>query len=136
MKKLLGLLAVAAVAPLLAACSGAGSGSSSDTSGAARVVERYLQAVVTADVNAIANLVCAAWEESAQIEAESFQSVTARLDGVTCEATGTDGAATVVSCKGNIVATYENEDQNISVADRPYLAVQEAGEWRMCGYKP
>jgi len=133
MKKLLGLAALTAAAVMLTACSGGGA---EDPSGAARVVEKYLQAVVMGDVNGIANLVCAAWEADAQIEAEAFLSVEATLEGVTCEVTGIDGANTVVACQGNIVATYDNENQNISVANRPYLAAQEGGEWRMCGYKP
>ena len=50
-------------------------------------------------------------------------------------AAGTDGAATLVNCKGNIAATYGNEVQKISLERQTYKVQQVGGEWRVCGYK-
>jgi hypothetical protein len=98
-------------------------------------VEDYLGAVVAKDFDQAAALSCAAWEEQAQMEVDSFGAVQTRLEGVDCQQTGTAGDAALVTCAGNIVATYNDEDQNITLAGRTYKAVQEGGEWRMCGYQ-
>ena len=71
MKKWLVILGLAAAAFGLAACS-AGEG---DDQAAARAVEQYLAALAAGDLNALANLVCAAWEEDARIETEAFLSL-------------------------------------------------------------
>ena len=36
-------------------------------------------------------------------------------------------------CNGNIVATYNNEDQQLDLSVRTYQVVQEGGEWLVCG---
>ena len=41
----------------------------------------------------------------------------------------------VVSCEGNIIATYSGEDAPFPLNARQYLSVEEGGEWRMCGYR-
>ena len=81
------------------------------------------------------SLSCASWESQAQTEADSMTAVTARLEGLACQESGKDGSTTLVTCKGKIVATYNNEDQDIPLDGRTYKVVQESNEWRMCGYK-
>ncbi|NMB55103.1 MAG: hypothetical protein GYA15_10425 [Leptolinea sp.] len=115
---------------LLSACTGAGS----SAAGPEKAVETYLNALVNQDVNRLVTVSCKAWEEKARLEADSFQAVKARLEGMTCSKAGEEGASVKVACTGKIVATYGNEDQEIPLDRRPYLVSQEGGEWRMCGY--
>ncbi len=101
----------------------------------AAAIESYVQAIIAQDQDALVSLSCAAWEEGALIDGNAFSGVTARLEGLNCEATGTDADYTIVSCQGTIIATYQGEDRPIDLAARAYLALQEGGEWRMCGYR-
>lgn len=122
---------LAALGLLLAGC---GSGATTDTGGAARVVEAYLGARVEQNLEQMTLLSCPAWEAQARLEAVSFQSMDASLEGVTCEASGSEGGNTLVDCQGKIVTTYQGEVREWSVSDHPYVVVQQDGEWRMCGY--
>jgi len=115
---------------LLSAC---GPATSSDP--AARAVEGYLTALVDKDSNRLAALSCTTWETNALMELDSFQAVQTRLDGLACETTGTDTGTTLVTCKGKIVATYNNEDQELDLSVRTYHVVQEGGEYLVCGYR-
>jgi len=124
------LFTLLVVSTLLAAC-GAQAGSSSP---AVQAVQTYLQALVAKDAAKLANQSCKAWESNATLEMDSFQAVTATLEGVSCQETGKNGSATLVNCKGAIVATYNNEKQNLDLSPRTYKVVQEGGEWRVCGY--
>ena len=126
------LVWLAVVGLLLAGCQ---SGDAGDTSGAARTVEAYLQARVEENVEQMTLLSCPAWEAQARLEAVSFQSMDASLDGVTCEAGAAQGGSTLVNCQGQIVTTYQGEVREWSVAEHPYVVVQQDGEWRMCGYE-
>jgi hypothetical protein len=121
-----------AAAFLLAACGGGGQAGGSNAAGA---VEGYLQALVAKDTVKLANQSCKDWESQATLEMDSFQAVTAVLEGVACKETGKDGSTTYVNCQGNIVATYNNEKQSLDLSPRTYKVVQEGGEWRVCGYK-
>lgn len=121
------LAALITLIALLAACQAGGSPS--------ETVEDYLQAVIDADWVQAVNLSCAAWEEGARTEANSFDSIEARLDGVSCSAEGTDGDIQGVTCQGVIVATYGAEDRQLTLQGRVYQVVLEGGEWRMCGYQ-
>jgi outer membrane lipoprotein-sorting protein len=98
-----------------------------------QAVEAYLNALVEKDANRLTTLACGEWEEEALLELDSFQAVSARLEGLACEQTGTDGDAALVLCNGNIVATYNNEDQQLDLSVRTYQVVQEGGEWLVCG---
>ena len=98
-----------------------------------QAVENYLNALVEKDANRLTALVCGEWEEEALIELDSFQAVTARLEGVACEQTGTDGATALVLCNGNIVASYNNEDLQLDLSVRTYQVVEEGGDWLVCG---
>ncbi|MBI5350787.1 MAG: hypothetical protein HZB77_15935 [Chloroflexi bacterium] len=102
--------------------------------GAAKAIENYLTTLTGKKLDAVKNASCAAWERDAKIDFDSFQAVTAKLDGMACQDAGKDGNFTLVNCKGKILVTYQNENQTLNLADKNYLAVQE-GEWKMCGYK-
>jgi hypothetical protein len=112
---------------ILAGCQAGGSPS--------RTVEDYLQAVVDGDWVQAVNLSCAAWEEGARTEANSFESVEAWLDGVACFPEETEGDIQGVTCQGVIMATYGVEDRELTLEGRVYQIVLESGEWRMCGYQ-
>ena len=99
----------------------------------ANAVENYLNALVAKDANRLTTLSCGEWEEDALLELDSFQAVTARLDGLACEQTGTDGETALVLCNGKIIATYNEEDQELDLSVRTYQVVQEGGEWLVCG---
>ena len=118
------------IAALLSAC---GPATSSDP--AARAVEGYFIALVDKDSNRLAALSCATWETNALMELDSFQAVQTRLDGLVCQTTGTDTGTALVTCKGKIVATYNNEDQELDLSVRTYHVVQEGGEYLVCGYR-
>lgn len=98
-----------------------------------QAVEDYLTALVEKDENRLTTLSCGDWEDDALLELDSFQAVTTRLEGLACEQTGTDGDTALVQCKGNIIATYNEEDQQLDLSTRTYQVVQEGGEWLVCG---
>ena len=111
---------------LLAACS---------SDGAPQAIEDYVQALVAKDADAMTNLSCADWEAGAQTELTSFEAVDVRLENLACATASSEGEYTLVHCTGTIYATYEGEDRPLDLSAKDYLAVQEGGEWRMCGYK-
>jgi len=126
-RKLLLILAmVLTVNLLLTACA-------SKIAAPVEAVNKYLNALVEKDAERLPTLVCSDWEDDALIELDSFQAVTARLDNVSCELTGSDGDTALVNCKGNIVMSYNNEDQAIDLSSRTYQVTQEGGEWLVCG---
>jgi len=108
---------------------------SNNTDAPAKAVEDYLTALVAKDADRLSTLSCGEWEDDALLELDSFQAVTARLEGVACEQTGTDGDTTLVLCNGQIIATYDNEDQELDLSVRTYQVVQEGGEWLVCGVR-
>lgn len=121
------LLALVAVSFSLTSCG------SSSTDAPAKAVENYLNALVAKDAERLPTLVCGDWEEDALIELDSFQAVTASLENVSCTQTGTDGDTALVLCTGNIVASYNNEDQRLDLSVRTYQVVEEGGDWLVCG---
>ena len=108
---------------------------SSNDNAPAKAVEDYLNALVAKDADRLSTLSCGEWEDDALLELDSFQAVTARLDGLACEQTGTDGDTALVLCNGKIIATYNNEDQELDLSVRTYQVVQEGGEWLVCGVR-
>ena len=123
------IISFIAVAVLsLAACASGG-----NDGAPVKAVEDYLTALVEKDADRLTTLSCSAWEEDALIELDSFQAVTARLEGLACEQTGTDGETALVLCSGKIIATYTNEDQEIELSTRTYQVTQEGGDWVVCG---
>jgi hypothetical protein len=101
----------------------------------ARSIERYFQAVVAKDPDRAVTSSCAAWEESARQEVDSFKAVGVTLKDLACQTSGDDGDAKLVACTGAIAVSYNNENREVSLAGKNYRAVQEGGDWRMCGYK-
>lgn len=117
---------------LSALLAGCGSGGGSDAAG--QVVVDYYRALTEGNVDQMKSLSCAAWEENAQLEFDAFAGVQTELGDLQCAPSGTDGDVTLVNCTGAIIATYGNEQQNFDLGGIDYRVVQEAGEWRMCGY--
>lgn len=111
---------------VLAACS-------SNSDAPARAVEGYLNALVAKDADRLPTLVCGDWEEDALIELDSFQAVEARLEDMACQQSGTDGDTALVDCTGSIIATYNDEDQELDLSVRTYQVIQEGGDWLVCG---
>ena len=101
----------------------------------AKAIERYLQAVVAKDADRAVTSSCAAWEGSARQEVDSFKAVAVTLKDASCKTTGDDGNVKLVACTGSISVTYNNENRSVDLAGKVYRAVQEGGDWRMCGYK-
>ncbi len=126
-KILFSLLIVMLVSMLLTACT------SSSSDAPAKAVEDYLNTLVAKDADRLPTLVCGDWEEDALIELDSFQAVTAKLDNAACTQTGTDGDTALVNCTGKIIATYNNEDQELDLSVRTYQVVQDGGDWLVCG---
>ncbi len=126
---------VSRLGALLGACLVAAACASGDTNTAPKAVENYLTALVSKDRDAAVTAACAAWENDASLEVDSFAAVEPTLDGMACTISGTDGDTTLVNCTGAIKVTYNNEQQELSLENRTFLAVEEAGEWRMCGYR-
>jgi len=112
---------------LLAACG------VSNTDAPVKAVEDYLNTLVAKDDQRLPTLVCGDWEEDALIELDSFQAVTARLEDVSCKQTGADGDTSLVLCNGKIIASYNNEDQELDLSTRTYQVIQEGGDWLVCG---
>jgi hypothetical protein len=99
----------------------------------AKAVEDYLNALVAKDSDRLTTLSCSDWEDDALLELDSFQAVTTKLDGLACTQTGTVGDTALVLCKGKIIATYNNEDQELDLSTRTYQVVQQDGDWLVCG---
>ena len=127
MRKLILLSFIIVTTLALAACG------SSNTDAPAQAVENYLTALVEKDGDRLPTLVCGDWEADALIELDSFQAVTARLENLACSQTGTDGDTTLILCTGNIIATYNGEDQALDLSGRTFQVTQESGEWLVCG---
>ena len=102
---------------------------------ASSAVEAYIKALQAKDLNQMINLSCAAWEADAKLEYDSFAAVETTLEGLSCQETDTQENFTLVTCSGQIIASYGAEDLIIDLSERNYRAVQEGGEWRMCGYQ-
>ncbi len=101
---------------------------------AAQSVQDYYQALVSGDMDRAVALSCADWEFDAQMEVDSFQAVDASLDGFTCEQTGTEGDMALVTCAGQIVMSYDGEDQYLDLSGQTYQVLDQGGDWLFCGY--
>jgi hypothetical protein len=126
-RKVFLILIVVMIATLLSACS------SKNNDAPTKAVEDYLNALVAKDSDRLTTLSCGDWEDDALLELDSFQAVDTKLDGMACTQTGTDGDTALVLCKGKIIATYNNEDQELDLSTRTYQVVQEGGDWLVCG---
>lgn len=114
---------------LLAAC--ANPATSSDAP--VKAVETYIQALVDKNADQMIAASCSTWEAQAQMELDAFVGVQTRVENMACTVTGTEGARTLVTCTGEIVATYGAEDRNFPLDTTPFQVLEEGGEWRVCG---
>jgi hypothetical protein len=126
LRKLIFFLSILLITNILTACS-------SNTDAPVKAVENYLNALVNKEADALPTLVCGEWEEDALIELDSFQAVTASLENVACSQTGTDGDTSLILCTGNIVASYNGEDQKLDLSTRTYQVIEQGGDWLVCG---
>lgn len=100
----------------------------------ASTIETYLKAKVDSDLDRLLQLSCADWESQAVIEASSFESMNAELQGMECQTNGEAGDFTLVECSGKIHTVYNGETREWDLGIYPYQVSQVDGEWRMCGY--
>ena len=103
-------------------------------SGATKTIEAYIQALSNRDSIKISNLSCSDWEQYALLEVDSLTAVGSKVVDLSCSQTGQDGNDTYVSCTGMLSLDYNGEAQQIDLSTRTFIARQEDGEWRMCGY--
>lgn len=122
MRKLIRALLLISVL-LLAACA--------EESDPSTAIEGYLQAWVDGDAERMASLSCADWESQVRIQSQSFVAAEAKLEGLSCQRSGSDGDVALVACDGTIVMDYNGEIREWTL--ETYRAVQEGGEWRFCG---
>lgn len=101
---------------------------------AAQTVQDYYQAIVSGDADRALALSCADWEMNAQMEVDSFQAVDASLDGFTCEEVSADGDRAIVTCQGQIVMSYDGEDQFLNLSGQNFQVENAGGDWLFCGY--
>ena len=102
---------------------------------ASKAIEAYIQALSNKDSAQISNLSCAEWEKSALSEVDSLTAVGSKIENLTCKETGQNGADSYVSCTGVLSLDYNGEAQQIDLSARTFIARNEGGEWRMCGYR-
>lgn len=99
------------------------------------VVQSYVQARVTSDESKLVSLSCKDQESQAKKDADSFRSMKATLDSISCKNAGEDSPYTIVACEGKIVTEYAGETRDWNLADRNFKTIQEDGQWKVCGYK-
>ena len=46
-----------------------------------------------------------------------------------------DGETSLVDCTGSIIASYNDEDQELDLSVRTYQVTQEGGDWLVCGVR-
>ena len=121
------LLGILPLIFLLSACQPA-------SSGAVDAVEGYIQALVDENQDGLTMNSCADWEESAVMELDAFIGVSATVKDMACEVSADDGDVVLVTCSGNIEATYNNEERQLPLDVRSFKVVKEQGNWLVCGY--
>lgn len=95
------------------------------------VIINYLQARADGNAGFMQTLSCSSWDGTAAIQANSFASMNASLQGVSCSTISQAGSTATVACSGAIVTEYNGETRQWPVGT--YSLVIEGGEWRMCG---
>lgn len=118
---------------ILFGLAGCGNKQPSSNSPAASI-EAYLQALISKNADQLVQASCARWEEQSSVELDSFELVETRLDNLSCQESGTDGENKLVTCQGKILTSYNGENQEIDLSANTYIASQEDGVWKMCGY--
>lgn len=97
----------------------------------ADVVESYFRAAVEGNAETMQSVSCAEFEADAARQAQSFSTVESTLEGMSCQKSGDEGAAALVTCEGAVVMDYNGEEREFPLGT--YRVVQEAGAWRFCG---
>ncbi len=95
------------------------------------VIVQYLEARISTDETALRALSCTAWESRIPLELNSFRGREAVLEDVACTTRESTDDEAVVSCSGQIVVTYNGEQDTFPLGS--YRLVNEDGEWKMCG---
>jgi hypothetical protein len=122
------IILMLALSILLSACG-------SSASGAATAVEGYITALASKDQAALISNSCAAWEDDALIELDSFALVEVTIDGMSCAEAGTDGDKTLVDCQGKLLLSYGGEPQKLDLSARTYEVIEQDGNWLVCGVR-
>lgn len=101
---------------------------------AAHAIEEYISALSNKDSVQLSNQSCNAWQPDAAVEMDSLAGVGSKVENLDCQQTGEEGSDKYISCSGVLALDYNGEIQQIDLSSRTYIARQEDGEWRMCGY--
>ena len=108
---------------------------SSDPEAPAKAIEKYLEARISKDTELFAGTFCADFESDALIEFDSFGELESTLEDMTCKVDNISDATASVTCTGSLSTVYNGETRRpLDLARLPYVASQEDGEWKMCGY--
>jgi hypothetical protein len=102
---------------------------------AVKAIEAYIHALSNKDTTQISNLSCADWEKEALVEVDSLTAIGSSVKDLSCLQTGQDGEDVLVSCTGILALDYNGEAQEIDLSAHNFIARQEGGDWRMCGYR-
>ena len=101
----------------------------------ADVIVEYLEALAESDQTSAVNNSCAAWEEKAIAEGNSFINVEVTLTNLECQVLEQTETEATVTCSGSFVSSYAaGEDQELDLSALNFSLIMESGEWRMCGY--
>lgn len=98
-------------------------------------VEAFWKATISRDRDKMLAAVCPEWEEQAALEFDAFEAVTAKLEGLDCQKSGSVEGDELVSCQGKIVVDYNGELRDMSLEDYVYRVRKDDGEWKVCGYE-
>lgn len=134
-------ICITLLALLVVGCSASATGQNATAlpatpaSPAAAAILQYLNVRNTGDENALAALVCAAFEADARTEALSFASRNPRLENVSCTIEKSDVDSELVRCTGQLIPVYNGEQgKPIDLSRRLFRTVQEGESVKMCGY--
>ena len=98
-------------------------------------VQSYISARVASDTTKLVSLACKDQESQAMTDADSFRSMKAKLDSMSCKQVSEEAPYTVVACEGKIVTEYAGETREWNLADRSFKTIKEDGQWKVCGYQ-
>jgi len=127
MLRVLTFVVLAALALILVACG------NQQADSPVGVVQSYITGRVASDSALLVSISCKDQESQAQTDADSFKSMKANIDSMSCNQAGTDGNFTIVACQGKVTTTYAGESRTWNLGDRNFKTVQEDGKWKVCG---
>lgn len=97
-------------------------------------VETFVQALVDKDEAQYVSLTCVDYELDALLEYDAFSLVKTHVEGLECQTVNLDGDKAEITCQGEIVATYGDEERTFGLSERRYQVVNQEGQWLICGY--